>query len=215
MLWWLGGILFSLAALQTLAVQLLRRHEGFDKAAGAVNALATAAAILFAGYWYIYERKGQPQADTALKVVGLKVSPDYITLQARFSVKNLGATLLEIGETDVRLLAMNADSLPLDRISALGREDFPDHIEGRSIFDNGALTWPMVRWFHGGTPRHIEPGETDLRLVDFVASCRNTAMRVYFAMERPGTDDVWSDTATLSTAELCAKPVGTKEVLSD
>lgn len=215
MFWWLGGIVLTLAALQLLAVLLLRRHDGFDKAAGAVNALATAAAILFAGYWYIYERKGQPQADTALKVVGLKVSPGYVTLQARFAVKNLGATLLEVGETDARLMAINADSLPLERIVALGREDFPDRIDGHSVFDDGALTWPTVRWFHGGATRHVEPGETDLRLVDFVASCRNTAMRVYFAMERPGTEDVWRDTATLSLSALCAKPVGSKEVLSD
>ena len=215
MFWWLGGIVLTLAALQLLAVRLLGRHEGFDKAAASVNALATAAAILFAGYWYIYERKGQPQADAVLKVVGLKVSPDFVTLQARFTVKNLGATLLEVGKTDARLMAINADSLPLHRIAALGREEFPAKIGGRMIFDDGILTWPTVRWFHGGSPRHVEPGETDLRIIDFVASCRNTAMRVYFAMERPGSDEVWSDMATLDLAGLCAKAVGSKETLSD
>lgn len=215
MIWWMLGILLTLVGLQLLALQLLRRHDNFDKAAASVNGLATATAILFAGYWYVYERKGQPQADTALKVVGLKVSPEYVTLQARFSVKNLGATLLQLGGTDVRLMAVNADSLPLGRIAALGREDFPDRIGGKSVFDDGALTWPTVRWFHGGAPRRVEPGETDLRVVDFVASCSNTAMRVYFAMERPGTDEVWQDMATLSLSALCAKPVGSKEVLSD
>lgn len=215
MLWWLGGILLTLGAMQLVAVKLMRRHDGFDRAAAAVNALSTAAAILFAGYWYIYERKGQPEADTTLRVIGLKVSKDYVALQARFSVKNLGSTLLKVGQTDARLMEMDDDSLPLQRIAHLPAEAFPATMDGRVLFDDGSLGWPTIRWFHGGGERRVEPGETDLRLIDFVASCRNTAMRLYFGMQRPGTSDYWRDVATIGMTDLCSKPVGTKEELSD
>lgn len=215
MVWWLIGIVAALCAMQLAALHIQRRDFSFEKAAVAVQALATTVAIMFAGYWYIYERKGQPQANIGLEVVGLKVAKDLVTLEARFTISNLGSTLLEVGETDARLQEMNADSLPLDAIRKLGWQDFPAKVAGRDAFDDGVLLWPTVKWFKGGGDRRIEPGESDLRIVDFVASCRNTAMRVYFAMQRPGSDQVWSDQAILSLAQLCGGPIGTKEILSD
>lgn len=215
MLGWIGVIAVALVAAQALAVLVQRREPAFEKAAVAVQSLATAVAIMFAGYWYVFERKGQPQANIGLEVVGLKVSADHVALQTRFTIRNLGATLLEIGGVDARLQQMNADSLPLPAIDTLQREAFPETLGGRNLYDDGTLMWPTVRWFRGGAARHIEPGETDYRMVDFIAGCTNTAMRVYFAVQRPGTGESWCDMATVSLSGLCRKAVGTKEVLSD
>ena len=215
MYWWIGAIGVALVASQALAFRLQRRDPAFEKAAVAVQSLATAVAIMFAGYWYIYERKGQPQANIGLEVVGVKVSRDHVALQTRFTIKNLGSTLLEVGKTDARLQQMNPDSLPLKKIDALGREDFPELLGDTKIYDDGALKWPTIRWFRGGAARRIEPGETDYRVVDFVATCRNSAMRIFFSMQRPGTDQVWSDLAMISLTGLCRKPIGSKEMLSD
>lgn len=215
MYWWIGAIAFALLLAMLLAFRLQRRDPAFEKAAMAVQALATAVAIMFAGYWYVYERKGQPQANIGLEITGVRVSRAYVALQTRFTIKNLGSTLLSVGRADARLQAMNADSLPLDAVATLGREEFPDTLEGGNLYDDGTLMWPTVRWFRGGAERHIEPGEMDYRIIDFVASCRNKAMRVFFSMQRPGTDQVWSDLAMISLAGLCAKPIGSKETLSE
>ena len=119
MYWWVAGIVVTLVALQLATLFLQGRYRHFDKAAMAVQSLATAAALLFGGYWFLYERKGQPQANTRLEVVGLKVAPDAVSLEARFTLTNLGSTLLEVGEADVRLQQMNAGSLPVAELLAL------------------------------------------------------------------------------------------------
>lgn len=215
MFWWLAAMILVLVAVQLASLRVQRRDHSFEKSAMAVQALATTLALMFAGYWYLYDRKGQPQANTSLEVVGLKVTDDLVALEARFTISNLGATLLQVGQSDVRLQTMNADSLPFAAIEKLGGQSFPAMVEGRDAFDDGVLMWPTVRWFRGGVRRSIEPGETDLKIVDFLASCRNTAMRIYFAMLRPGSDQAWSDQAVLGLSDLCSKKVGTKEVLSD
>ncbi len=215
MYWWVAGIVVTLVALQLATLSLQDRYRQFDKAAMAVQSLATAAALLFAGYWFLYERKGQPQANTRLEVVGLKIARDAVSLEARFTLTNLGSTLLEVSEADVRLQQMNADSLPVAELLALDREAFPERIGGKNAYDDGVLMWPTVRWFRGGERRRVEPGETDMRVVDMVASCRDTALRVLFMMRRPGTDHVWSDQATVGLAALCRKRIGSKEVWSN
>lgn len=215
MYWWVAGIAVALIALQLAAFLLQRRYSDFDKAAMGVQSLATAAALLFAGYWFLYERKGQPQANTRLEVVGLKVAKGAVALEARFTLTNLGTTLLDVGETDVRLQQMNADSLPIDKLLALKREEFPEYIDGADTYDDGMLMWPTIRWYRGGKPRSIEPGETDIRTVDMVTSCSDTALRLLFMMRRPGSDQLWQDQATLGMAELCRKPIGSKEVWSN
>ena len=212
--WWLAGIGTAALLLQFTALTFQRRDIHFEKSAMGMQAFATTVAIMLAGYWYVYERKGVPHANTKLEVVGLKVSRDHVDLETRFSISNLGATLLNVGEADVRLQEVNRDSLPLQAIEALEREEFPDKLLGGDVYDDGILMWPTVKWFRGGAPRHIEPGETDLRVVDFIASCRNTAMRVMFMMKRPGTDQVWSDQALINLAGLCSKKIGSREVLS-
>lgn len=211
---WVGGIAAALVVAQLLAWSLQRRDHHFEKAALSVQALATTVAVMFAGYWYVYERKGEPQADTKLEVVGIKASRDHLDLEARFSVRNLGATLLMVGDADVRLQVVGPDRLPLDAIAALPREEFPDRIDDRDVYDDGVLMWPTVRWFRGGATRHLEPGETDLRVVDLLASCRDKAARILFMMRRPGTDQRWSDQAFVDLAGLCSKRIGSREVLS-
>lgn len=215
MYWWIGAIVVALIVAQAVALVAQRRYRQFDKAALAVQGLATTVAIMFAGYWYMYERKGQPQANTKLEVVGLKVSDDYLDLETRFSISNLGATLLRVGEADVRLQAVNPDSLPLAAIDRLPRSAFPDRMGGKDVYDDGVLMWPTIKWFRGGAVRHIEPGETDLRIVDFVASCRNRAARVLFMMKRPGSDQLWSDQALVDLSGLCSKRIGSREILSE
>lgn len=215
MYWWIGAIAVALIASQWAAFVLQRRNPAFEKAAVAVQSLATVVAIMFAGYWYVYERKGQPQANIGLEVTAIKVSPSYVALQTRFTIRNLGATLLEVGSADVRLQQMNPSSMPLKQVDALDREDFPEMLGDTKLYFDGALKWPTVRWFKGGASRQIEPGEADYRIVDFIASCQNKAMRVYFAMDRPGSDQAWSDMAMISLSGICSKPVGSKEVLNE
>lgn len=215
MYWWIGVIAVALIASQWLAFVLQRRNAAFEKAAVAVQSLATAAAIMFAGYWYVYERKGQPQANIGLEVVGVRVARHYVALQTRFTIKNQGSTLLEVGAVDARLQQVNATSLPLDDIVALGRDDFPETLDDKNLYDDGALMWPTVKWFKGGALRHVEPGEIDYRIIDFIAPCSNKAMRVYFAVKRPGSSESWTDMATVSLTGLCAKPIGSKEILDE
>lgn len=215
MYWWVAGIAVALIALQVAAFALQRRYAEFDKAAMGVQSLATAAALLFAGYWFLYERKGQPQANTRLEVVGLKVAKGAVALEARFTLTNLGTTLLDVGETDVRLQQMNADSMPIEKLLALKHDEFPAEMDGQEIYDDGMLMWPTRRWFRGGAPRSIEPGETDIRTVDMVTSCRDTTLRLLFMMRRPGSHQLWQDQATLALTDLCRKPIGTKEIWSN
>lgn len=215
MYWWMAAIAVVLVALQLASLRLQGGYRQFDKAAMAVQSLATTAALMLAAYWYVYERKGVPQANTRLEVVGLKVAPDAVALEARFTMTNLGSTLLEVGESDVRLQQMNVDSLPVARLLSLKREEFPELLDGKDAYDDGVLMWPTIKWFRGGGERDVEPGETDLRVADMMASCRDTALRVLFQMRRPGTDHVWSDQATVGLSELCAKPVGGKQVWSN
>lgn len=212
MLWWIGGIVVALVAAQAAALFAQGRYRHFDKSALAVQGLATTLAILFAGYWYVYERKGQPQANTRLEVVGVRLSPEAVALEARFTISNMGATLLRIGGSDVRLQRIGAEGFPVDALLERGRDDFPDMVDGMDAYDDGLLMWPTVKWYRGGRERHIEPGETDLRAVDFVARCDDRAFRVLFMMDRPGTDQVWSDQATVSLVDLCSKRVGGREV---
>lgn len=215
MFWWIAGILTAVALFQAAAFLFQRRDQHFEKSAMAMQAVATTIAIMFAGYWYVYERKGQPQANTRLEVVGLKVAADTVALEARFTISNLGSTLLKVGETDARLQKMNADSLPLAYIQKLNWTAFPDRVGERELYEDGRLRWPTVKWFKGGGTHKIEPGETDLRVVDFVTTCANTAMRIMFEMQRPGSTEVWRDQAIVSLADLCGKRIGSKEILND
>ena len=214
MIGWVALFLLLVCAGLYGSWRLQSRDHHFEKSAVAVQAVATTVALLFAGYWYIYERKGEPHANTALEVVGVHVAGDFVTLQTRFSITNLGATLLRVSDFDVRLQEVNAASLPLSRIAAAGRDAFPEKVGGMKIYDNGVLMWPTVKWFRSNATRSIEPGETDLQVIDFVASCRNTAMRVLFMAGRPGSHEVWYDQALVSLSGLCSNPVGSKEVLS-
>lgn len=215
MFWWIAGIATAALLLQFAALRLQRRDTHFEKSAMAMQAVATTIAIMFAGYWYVYERKGQPRANTRLEVVGVKVAPDQVTLETRFSISNIGATLLTVGETDVRLQLVAADSLPIRAIQDLPRAAFPERIAGRDIYDDGFLMWPTIKWFRGGEARAIEPGETDLRVIDFIASCRHAALRVLFMMKRPGSGLVWRDQALIGLSDLCSKDVGSREMLSE
>jgi len=214
MIWWIAGFLVLIGGGLYATWHLQSRDQHVEKAAVALQAVATTLALLLAGYWYIYERKGQPHANTALEVVGVRVSDGFVTIQARFSITNLGATLLRVSDFDVRLQAVNAASLPLAKIAVAARESFPEKIGGMDIYDNGVLMWPTVKWFRSNVTRSIEPGETDLQVIDFVASCRNTAMRVLFMTGRPRSQEVWYDQALVSLSGLCSNPVGTREVLS-
>lgn len=194
------------------------KFERYERAALAAQAIVTCVALLSAGWWYFVERKGMPHADVSLRVTAVKLDEARLLVEARLAVRNLGTTLLEVGGADFRYQPLAPDALRLDEIESLERSAFPGFEDGGQ-YQNGVLQWNVTRnYVDREHTLELEPGERDLRHVDFIANCRHPAARVTASMEKPGDEDgrVWRDRALVSFVELCrgGAAVGTRRVLN-
>lgn len=232
-MWALGILVFGLVVV-AIFQRLIRPDGKLSDAAQGAQAVISLIAILFAGYWFIYERKAYPQADVEQEVEVRKIANDLVLITATISVTNDGHTVLDIRMLNSRLLQIEPLTLPLRRHQEWGRDDWPASMTARAgdprtlvprenaipIYDKGQLRFEPLRGLFLNAPAgddsanglmQIEPGETDRRVVDFVTDCRLRTGRVVTEVRKPGTKNLaWKMFSTVSLREACAENAETK-----
>lgn len=190
---------FELAALFLVSLGsawlVYNKSNSFKEAAGSLQAVLTAAAIMIAGYWYIVERKGHPHADImqTIDVVGL--NNGYVALEATISIKNLGLTVLRPSLTDIRLQQVAPFQFPVRALIGTSREDWPDHVvvngTRKLAYFGSELMWPVLKHFSTDPKAEIEPGETDRIVATFIVPCSLHVVRVESAVEKSSSEALW------------------------
>ncbi|HEX8572668.1 MAG TPA: hypothetical protein VF759_07950 [Allosphingosinicella sp.] len=201
-----------------------------------VQASVAAIAIVVAGFWYYFERRGQPHADIALEVAGAKVEEGLVLIEAQVLTKNLGRRLLKTSDWDVRLQTVAPTSLPLLDIARLAARDWRTVVKGQEVYAGQVIEWHSIKEFEGSKPRETEPGEVDAAPFDFIVGCGTKVARLVVHVKKPDVsggwgfkiastrtedssdassqeNDVkpglwWSEQALLPVQDLCSRPVG-------
>lgn len=225
------AIVILLVALGVVFVfkVLIRSDDKLSDAAQGSQNLISLIAILFAGYWFVFERKAYPQADLEQQIEVRRIADDLVLITAIISVKNDGHTVLNIKKLNSRLLQIEPLTLPLRHHREWGRDDWPSTLSARPgdpttlvqretsipIYDKGQIRFEPLRGLFLEAPAGknganglmlIEPGETDRRVIDFVTDCRLRTGRIVTEVRKPGTEKLaWKVFSTVSLREACAE----------
>jgi hypothetical protein len=219
-------VVVVLAALIWLVGRMYRKNTSIDPVLKVVQALLTAIALLLAGLWYFVERKGMSHAEIHLDAKGVHVAPGIALLQLRIETKNVGYIVLHAHQWKVRLLSVVPSDLPLDKLVRLKRDVWPARLGGVDAYYVQELDWKPLRAFDDEDVHEVEPGEVDVKTMDFIVPCTLQVGRVTVALQKRDTgfdwDRLkqrlmfrkpaplwWKDRLLVSFLELCAGPVGT------
>ncbi|MEA2998856.1 MAG: hypothetical protein QOK17_689 [Sphingomonadales bacterium] len=218
----LAAALIALVATILICAVLFRVWPSTEKVAAIAQSALTAAAILLAGFWYFVERKAMPHAELHLEARGVHLQAGLALVALRIDIKNGGSTVLHAAQWDVRLLSIVPTKLPLSSLAALGRDEWP---ESENAYYDQELRWDVLRAFRGSDDHAVEPGESDIKAMDFIVPCTYPVLRATAALKRPqargreerlertfnedtSDDWWWKDRALIDLQELCRKPVG-------
>ena len=185
-------VLVILAFLIWAGDRLYRRNDKLDPVLQGVQAVLTAFAILLAGLWYFVERKGMSHAELALKVHGVKMPGDLALVQLRIEIRNVGHTLLRARDWDVRLQSIFPTDLPLAPLADTEFNHWPRAVGAVEAYHTQELRWPTISYFRGQDLHEVEPGEMDLKNMDFVVSCDNAVLRAGAALRKLDTRWDWA-----------------------
>lgn len=224
-------VLLVLVLLIWVVRRLYRRDDKLDPVIQGVQAILTAFAILLAGTWYLVERKGMSHADLQLKANGVRMPGGVVLVQLRIEIRNIGHTLLQARDWDVRLQSIYPTELPLTPLADTRLNHWPQAVGTHQAYSTQELRWPTISRFRGQDLHEVEPGEMDLKSIDFVVSCisdkvvRATAavkkldarwdwpsMRKRFAGKSP--DELWwKERLLIDLGRVCGMPEGTTMAL--
>ena len=220
-------VLLILTLLIVAVGRLYRRNEKLDPVIQGVQAILTGFAILLAGSWYLVERKGMSHAELGIKADGVRMPGDVVLVQLRIEIRNVGHTLLRARDWDVRLQAIYPSDLPLAPLAGMQLNHWPSAVGNYRAYDKQALQWPTISRFRGQDLHEVEPGEADLKVVDFVVSCKSDkVIRATAALKKLDTrwdwpsvrkrirfesqDELWwKERMLIDLGRLCASPQGT------
>jgi hypothetical protein len=179
-----------------LVGRLYKRNATLDPAAKVVQAVLTAFALLLAGLWYFVERKGMSHAEIKVTADGARVSPELALVQLRIETKNVGFIVLRARHWDVRLLSIVPSyKMPLPQIATLPRGAWPEKVAGENAYFDQELRWKVIRRFDGDDLHEVEPGELDVKSMDWLVPCSFRVLRATVAVEKP--DKSWNWRALL------------------
>lgn len=227
-------VLFVVVVLLLLIWVLSRfykRNDKLDPVIQGVQAILTAFAILLAGTWYLVERKGMSHAELKLKAYGVRMPGGLALVQLRIEIKNIGHTLLRARDWDVRLQSIYPTDLPLTTLTQTDLNHWPKAVGEHQGYHTQELRWPTIRRFRGQDLHEVEPGEMDLKSLDFVVSCDSEkvlrastavkkldarwdwpSIRKRLSGETP--DQLWwKERSLIDLGTLCGKPDGTAMAL--
>jgi hypothetical protein len=223
---------FSLVLLLVVGGLVYRRAATTQNVVAMVQSLLTAAAILLAGFWYFIERKGMAHAEMHLAATGVHVADGIALVQLRIETKNVGYIMLRAEQWDVRLLSVVPTRLPLEKLVRLKVTPWPERFANADTYYDQELGWQPLRAFQGADRHDIEPGESDLKALDFVVPCTLQAGEFTAALRKrdagwdwdrfkkkllTGEQEEmwWKDRLLFSLKELCASPMGSVVRLGD
>lgn len=171
-------LLIILLAICFLGLFILgiRNLDAWEKRAKYAQALLTLLALLTTGYWFFLERKGMPHADVSQDVTVVPVADGLVAVEAHVRVTNLGQRLLKIDRINSRLQLIRADAYHYDQLNRERGEAYwggerPNNSKHPEQFHASELRWPIHRRYNDIVKHEIEPGETDMIVVTFLASC--------------------------------------------
>jgi hypothetical protein len=217
--------LLCLLLLLAVAALIYRRTSASQNVMSTVQSLLTAAAILLAGFWYFIERKGMSHAEVHLSATGVHMAEGIALVQLRIETKNVGYIMLHANEWDVRLLSVLPNQLPLDTLAGLKLLAWPAQIDKAEAYYAQELAWTPVRAFQGYDRHDIEPGESDLKAIDFVVPCTLRVGELTAALRKldmswdwdrlmnklRGKENEqmwWKDRLVFNLAGVCDGPIG-------
>lgn len=195
--------------------------------AGAVSWQGLAAMLIavVAGYWYLVERRGTAHANVSISATGIKLDAGTVLIQGRVAVENTGQILLEPQMLDVRLLSViphggaSAADLALHARSSL--DQWPAELGGLPAYNGGELQWYGLRQFRAPANQEVEPGETDVRMIDMVVACDVQVAKLTVQLRKPSPawwqwwlsepegGWWWKDRIVINLVPLCASEIGT------
>lgn len=220
-------VLLILLLLVWAGDRLYRRNDKLNPVLQGVQAVLTAFAILLAGLWYFVERKGMSHAELALKVQGVRMPGDIALVQLRIEIRNVGHTLLRARDWDVRLQSVFPTDLPLAPLATTELNHWPKKVGLAEAYYDQEVRWPTISQFWGQDLHEIEPGEMDLKNMDFLVSCKtDTVLRASAALKKLDTrwdwDSMkkriggkkpkalwWKERALVDLRQLCRSAAGT------
>ena len=168
------GAMFFLA----LYIWGVRDLEKWDKRAKYAQALLTLLALLTTGYWFFLERRGMPHADVSQEVSVIPVTEGLVAVEAHVEISNLGQRLLRIDKVSSRLQLVRHERFDYDDLATKMKEDYWQAVRPRMKAENSKqfhyaeLRWPIYRKYEDEVEHRIEPGETDVFVVTYLASCK-------------------------------------------
>ena len=219
-------VLLVLVLLIWVVGRLYRRNDKLDPVVQGVQAILTAFAILLAGSWYLVERKGMSHAELALGANGVRLPDGVVLVQLRIEIRNIGHTLLRARDWDIRLQTIYPTDLPVAPLAATRLNHWPAKVGDHQAYHSQEIRWPAIARFRGENLHEVEPGEKDVKSVDFFVPCatekviRATAavkkldprwdwgsIKKRMRGEKP--DELWwKDRALVDISKLCAAPEG-------
>lgn len=215
----------ALIALLAVASIAYSRTERVQPVVAVVQSFLTVVAILLAGFWYFVERKGTSHAELSVKADGVHLTPDQALVQLKIEIRNAGATLLHADDWKVQILSLDPAALPIAQVAALPYDQWPGDATKGDPYRAQELAWPAIRVFKGREPHQIEPGELDLKTLEFLVPCDEKVVRAAVSLKKRdfkwdptallakrAQDDPaeywWKARALLDIGQLCGKPVG-------
>ena len=224
-------VLLALALVIWVVRRMYHRDEKFDPVLQGVQAIMTAFAILLAGTWYLVERKGMSHAGLELKAEGVRMPGGVALVQLRIEIRNIGHTLLQARDWDVRLQSIYPAAIPLAPLTRTELNHWPKAVGKHQAYATQELRWPTISRFRGRDLHEVEPGEMDLKNIDFVVSCAtDRVVRASAAVKKldprwdwpsirkrlggePPDELWWKERALIDLGTLCDKPEGTAMAL--
>jgi hypothetical protein len=192
------------------------------RVAQVIQSLLTSAAILIGGWWFISERKSIVHADIKVEATGARISKNLILVQGTIETKNVGHVVLETKQWVIRLTRVIPSDLPVEEIAKLGIRDWPEKLSkapnAPTIYEHQQLEWYKLREISEPDERTVEPGETDIRHVDFIIPC-SVALASFSAwVQKPAAkhwfglveekEQWWSARTLLPLSAVCRTSVG-------
>jgi hypothetical protein len=219
-------VLLVLVLLIWVVRRLYRRDDKLDPVVQGVQAILTAFAILLAGTWYLVERKGMSHAELALKGNGVRLPGGMVLVQLRIEIRNIGHTLLRARDWDIRLQSIYPTDLPVAPLAATDLNHWPAAVGEHPAYHTQEIRWPAISRFRGQDLHEVEPGETDLKSVDFFVPCASekvvrasaAVLKLDPRLDWPSIakrlrgeapDQLWwKERALFDLGKLCAAPEG-------